>query len=79
MAKAFGFTPAWVSIVVNSDAFQTRLAARKDELVDPTLRLTLNERFNALVVRSLDPAQRNPSSGELRAERIPPTACRCRP
>lgn len=54
LAAVFGYTPSWVSQVMSSDAFRARLEARKDELVDPQLRLTLNEKFNALVTRSLD-------------------------
>jgi hypothetical protein len=57
LAKIFGFTPAWVSIVVNSDAFKVRLEQRKEELVDPTIRTTLQERFTAVTARSLEVLQ----------------------
>lgn len=57
LSTTFGYSQGWVSIVVNSDAFKARLEQRKEELVDPTLRLTLNERFKALVTRSLDVLQ----------------------
>lgn len=53
LAKHFGYTEGWVSIIINSDAFQARLEARKDQLIDPAIRLSLNERFNAVVARSL--------------------------
>ncbi len=68
LAAVFGFTPGWVSIVVNSDAFQARLEQRKSELVDPTIRLTLNERFNAVVTRSLEVLQEKLSKD---ADKIP--------
>ena len=43
--------------MVNSDAFQARLAERRGELVDPILQATLNERFRALTIRSLEVLQ----------------------
>lgn len=57
LALRYGYSPSWVSIMINSDTFQARLAARRAELVDPTLTLTINERFNALTVRSLEVLQ----------------------
>lgn len=57
LADIFGFTPGWVSNVIASDAFQAHLAQRKDELIDPTLRLSIEERFKALVQRSLEVLQ----------------------
>ena len=57
LAARYGYSPAWISVVINSDAFQSRLAARRAELVDPVLAATLNERFRALTVRSLEVLQ----------------------
>lgn len=54
LAQQFGYTQAWVSRVVNSDAFLARLAERKNDLVDPTIALTLDEKFRALANQSLD-------------------------
>lgn len=54
LAEIFGYTPAWVSLVMSSDAFKERLAARKAELVDPAIRASLDERFRAVVTRSLE-------------------------
>lgn len=54
LARNFGYTEGWVSQVIASDAFQAYLAKRKDELVDPTLRATIEERFKGLVARSLE-------------------------
>lgn len=53
LATSFGYTQAWVSRVLNSDAFQARLAERKDELVDPVITMTLEEKFKALADLSL--------------------------
>ncbi|WP_322496966.1 hypothetical protein [Chloroflexus sp.] len=53
LAALFGYTPAWVSTVINSDAFQALLAQRREELVDPEIRLTIEERYRALAAESL--------------------------
>lgn len=54
IAAHFGYTPSWVSIIVNSDAFQARLAERKGELVDPLLTVSVEEKMRAVVSRSLE-------------------------
>ena len=53
LAAHFGYSPAWISTVITSDAFQALLATRRAELVDPELRLTLKERFQAMTTQSL--------------------------
>lgn len=53
IAERFGYTQSWVSIVFSSDAFKNRLEERRSELVDPAIRASLKERFEALVSRSL--------------------------
>lgn len=57
LASLFGYTPGWVSQVINSDGFQTYLEKRKEEIVNPVLRLTIEERLKALVVRSTEVLQ----------------------
>jgi hypothetical protein len=54
LAKYFGYSPAWVSVVFTSDAFKARLAARKAEIVDPVLQASLRERLEALTTRSME-------------------------
>lgn len=54
LAARFGYSAAWVSQVISSDAFQARLAERTKDLVDPTLRATVEDRFRGLVLRSLE-------------------------
>jgi hypothetical protein len=54
LARNFGYTEGWVSQVIASDAFQARLAQRKNDLIDPHLRATIDERFKGLVVRSIE-------------------------
>ena len=53
LAQRYGFSAAWVSTVMSSDAWKAALAARRTEMVDPTLTLTMNERFGALAEKSL--------------------------
>lgn len=57
LAEVFGYSPAWISIVLNSDMFQARLAARKEEVVNPVLRASLEERLRGIVVRSMEVLQ----------------------
>lgn len=54
LAKEFGYTQGWMSIIINSDAFQQRLAERKAELIDPKIRASIEDRIDALAKRSLD-------------------------
>lgn len=54
LAARFGYTQAWVSRVMNSDAFLARLADRKGDIVDPSIVLSLDEKFRALANQSLD-------------------------
>lgn len=53
LAARYGYTPGWISNVMSSDAWKSAMAARRTELVDPTLAATINERFTALTERSL--------------------------
>lgn len=54
IAARFGYSAAWVSIVVNSDSFQNRLKERKDELVDPFLRATVKDRLTAVANKAME-------------------------
>lgn len=57
LAAMFGYTPGWVSQVVNSDGFQAYLKTRTEELVDPMLTASVEERLRGLVVKSIDVLQ----------------------
>ena len=54
IAAHFGYTAPWVSRVMNSDAFLSRLALRKADLVDPVISFSIEEKFKALADKSLD-------------------------
>lgn len=53
LASRFGYSGAWCSMIKSSDAFKARLAARKAELVDPTITATVQDRIKAITERSL--------------------------
>ena len=54
LAKVFGYSVAWISRVINSDAFNARLAERKTEIVDPAILMNFDDRLQALAMQSLD-------------------------
>lgn len=54
LAKKFGYTTSWVSLVMNSDAFKVALEERKAEVIDPVLRLTVEDHYRALACRSVE-------------------------
>lgn len=53
LAETFGYTQAWVSTIMSSDAFKARLMNRREQLVDPAILLSIEERFKAVTERSL--------------------------
>lgn len=57
LAAHFGYTPGWISNILAADAFQERMALRKGEIIDPVLKATIEERFRALTIRSLEVLQ----------------------
>jgi hypothetical protein len=54
LAAVFGYTPAWVSQVVSSDGFKSRLAERKGELVDPGISASIEQRMEGILRQSMD-------------------------
>jgi hypothetical protein len=52
LAAIFGYTEGWVSQVIATDAFQAALAKRKEEIIDPALKATVEERLKGLVLQS---------------------------
>lgn len=57
LAIRYGYTQGWVSNVMASDAWKSAMAARREELVDPVLHASLNERFEGMTRRSLERLQ----------------------
>jgi len=54
LAEMFDRSPGWISQVINSDAFQARLAERKEQLVDPVITASIKDRLAAVAARSLE-------------------------
>lgn len=53
LAARYGYSAGWVSNIMASDAWQSAMAARRGELVDPTLVATIDERFRGIALQSL--------------------------
>lgn len=53
LARRFGKSIGWISIVMGSDAFQAALAKRRDDILDPELVATIEERLRGLAAQSL--------------------------
>jgi hypothetical protein len=78
LAAHFGRSPSWISTIVTCDAFQALLAERREELIDPELKLRMEERFRALTAQSLrvlqeklsKPADQVPDNLALRAAEL---------
>jgi hypothetical protein len=54
IAARFGYTQGWVSRIIGSDAFQARLAERKEEVINPEIRQNFEERLKGAALQSLD-------------------------
>lgn len=54
LAKKFGKSGPWISRIIGSDAFQAALAKRREDITDPFLVATVEERFKGLAYQSLD-------------------------
>lgn len=54
LAAAFGYSASWISNILASDAFQEEMALRREQVIDPELKATIEERFRGLVILSLD-------------------------
>lgn len=54
LAAYFGYTAAWVSNIMASDAFKEQMTKRRVEIIDPSLRDLVEKRFEALSLKSLE-------------------------
>lgn len=54
LANKFEKSVPWISRIMGSDAFQAALAKRREEITDPFLIATIEERFRGLAYQSLD-------------------------
>lgn len=65
LARRFGYTEGWVSQIIASDAFQARLAGRKEKLVDPLILRSIENRMDGLIGQSMDVIQRKLDTGDV--------------
>lgn len=54
LAAHFGYTPGWISNILASEAFQARMASRREEIIDPRLKASMKELFEGLARQSLE-------------------------
>lgn len=54
LAAVFGYTPGWISQVINSDAFKAKLAERSREVIDPVVIASMEEQFQGILARGLE-------------------------
>lgn len=54
IAKITGYTNSWLSIMINSPAFQMRLAERKGELIDPQIMASFEDKLRNLATMSAE-------------------------
>lgn len=66
-AAHFGYTAGWLSNILASDAFQVKMAVRREEIVDPGIKASMKERFAALAIQSLKVLQDKLNSTDVSA------------
>lgn len=54
LAERYGYRKHTVSLIINSDAFQVYLASRRQELIDPVLVATIEDRMRGVTAQALD-------------------------
>jgi hypothetical protein len=64
LGQVFGQTAGWVSKVLSTKAFQDALEPRRSEVLNPEFAMTLDERFQALTIRSLSVMQEKLEAGK---------------
>lgn len=53
LARNMGYSEGWISTMMASDSFQAAFERRKEEIIDPVLRHSLDEQFKGLVHQSI--------------------------
>jgi len=54
LAARFEYTAGWIGQVLASEAFQSTLAARRRELVDPALKASIEQQIGGVMQRALE-------------------------
>ncbi len=81
IAARYGYTQSWVSNIMASDAWQAAMAARREEIIDPAFKATLEERYRGLAILSVEKLMRKLEAPQvsdnvvLRAAELGAKAC----
>jgi hypothetical protein len=54
IADHFGMSASWISTIMCSDLFQSRLAECREKLIDPQIRASLKVQFEGMLARSME-------------------------
>jgi len=54
LGEQYGISPSWTNLIINSVAFKRLLGKRRDEVINPIIIASTEERLQAVVNRSLD-------------------------
>lgn len=57
LAARYGYSMGWISNIQASDAWKAAMAKRREELVDPLMHATIQERFEGITALSLQRLQ----------------------
>jgi hypothetical protein len=57
LAARYGYSEGWVSNVMASDAWQSAMAARREEIINPVVKMRTEERFRGMADLSLQRLQ----------------------
>lgn len=64
-AREFGRSKGWMASVLASEAFQQTMAPHKNQILNPAITATMEERVRALAIRSMDVLQEKLDSKEV--------------
>ena len=68
LCAQFGYRPSWMSRIIRSDAFQARLAERRQAVMDPIIRQRLNDKLQSVALQSISTIQRQLDSPDASAD-----------
>ena len=70
LADKFGVSENWMKKVINSDAFQTVLDKRREQIVNPIISQTVQERLRGVTNSAIDPLQTRLDAGHVNNEEV---------
>ena len=68
LAEKFGVSENWMKKVINSDAFQTVLDKRREQIVNPIISQTVQERLRGVTNSAIDLLQTRLDAGHVKNE-----------